>query len=137
MTRAQRAARLGMIRAAAESAVNDEGMKQGREMAKYKQLLKWVDKEIRAMRLPAGYNQTPEVRRAAAEIGERTGWERKGKSVGTFLSFLLAVAEEADFHPRITEILNELVEYYEAGGQFPAPCYWAGGLAADRLEGRV
>jgi len=137
MTRAQRAARLGMIRAAAEDAMNNGNMKPGREMAKYRQLIKWVDKEIQAMRLPAGWSRTPSAREAVAEIGRLTGWEKKGKSAGTFLSFLLAVAEEAGFHPRITDILNELMEYYEAGGQFPASCYWAGALASDRLEGRV
>ena len=136
MNRAQRAARLGMIRVAVESAVNSGGLKRGKEQGKYKQLIKWVDREIMAMNLPAGYYRTKDVRKAVAEIERNTGVKSQGKGAATLLSFLSAMVEGCDFHSRITEILNELAEYYKAGGRI-ASVRDKNDPASDRLEERV
>ena len=136
MNRAQRAARLGMIKAAVESAVNSGGMKRGKEKGKYKQLIKWVDREIQAMKLPVGYYRTKDVQEAVAEIERNTGVEKQGKGAATLLSFLLAMVEGCDFHSRITEILNELAEHYKAVDRIPS-VHGSEDPASDRPEERA
>ena len=63
-----------------------------------------------------------------------TGWYNKSKHIMTFLSFLLSMIEnsESKFNPKITETLNNIVEYFEAGGEARVQCFWAGDLAAQK-----
>ena len=65
-----------------------------------------------------------------------TGWYNKSKHIMTFLSFLLAMIEnsESKFNPKITETLNKIVSYFEAGGEARVQCFWAGDIAAQKFN---
>lgn len=133
MTRSNKAAILGLIRAIADQAL-DNGLPPGRERGKYEQLIKASDKEYRYVN--ADSYQKAEACRKVQEFSEQIGWEKSGKNHGTILSFLLGVLDEYDgvFSDRITEIMRELVEHLENRKQFAPACYWSGDHAADKLR---
>lgn len=85
-----------------------------------------------------GVNSAMQVETAnrLEEFMHSTGWYNKSKHIMTFLSFLLAMIEnsESKFSPKITDTLNKIVEYFEAGGEARIQCFWAGDVAARKWE---
>jgi len=70
------------------------------------------------------------------EFMKAAGWYKSEKHIMTYLSFCLAMIENSEFEYnfKIIDTLNDIVEYLERGGYMPAPCMWAGDVAAKKWE---
>jgi len=123
----QKTATLGLIQAL----VDHCRPPQGRFAGMLRRLGKEAAKEF--ARLPRiSDSDLKKAEKAIVALGEKTGWEGKGKHPATIVSFLLAaIDEEPSFDGKIVEILNELHAYMERGKNRLQPCYWAGARAAE------
>lgn len=110
-----------------------KGMKPGRGKNLCDRLSMSVHKTLAVM---------PEIRKedidmiqaAIGEFGRITGWEGKERHMTTYLSFCADLIErsESKFDKCIMESLNDLVEYFEIGGNLRVQNCWSGALAADK-----
>lgn len=107
----------------------------GRLRNLYQRLINSADKEL--SKFPKATDRDRE--QAAALIqkwGESIGWLGKEKHVCTAISFCLGVIEnsEFDYSPRITETMNEIIDYFERVNKLPAPSPWSGEMAAMKWD---
>jgi cobalamin biosynthesis Mg chelatase CobN len=123
----QKTATLGLVQAL----VDHCRPPQGRFAGLLRRLGKEAGKEF--AKLPRlSDSDMKRAEKAIVELGERTGWEGKGKHPATIVSFLLAaIDEERGFDGKIVEVLNELHAYMEHGKSRLQPCCWAGARAAE------
>lgn len=108
-------------------------LKPGRLKGKYEALQKEVDKTLAGRHIDKDA-ELPVIGKALEKFADATKWNNKELSVGTILSFVLAMVEESDnkSSDKITSILNEIVEYHEQTKQFSALCYSAGAIASEK-----
>lgn len=108
-------------------------LKPGRLKGKYEALQKEVDKALSKRHIDKDA-ELPTIGKALEKFADATKWNNKELSVGTILSFVLAMIEESEnkFSDKITTILNEIVEYHEHTKQFSALCYSAGAIASEK-----
>lgn len=123
---------LALIRAIPDLLTSD--LKPGRLKNQYKRLQKEADKTLSQVTITP--NEHILVGDMIGLFRERSGWGKGVRNVGTIISFALAMIEESssEFSHKLTETLNNIVEYYENKKQFSALCYSAGAVAALKWE---
>lgn len=126
-------AELALIRAIPDMILGD--CKQGRLRGLNHKIIKQVDSILRT--LPrTGYLDMLNISEKIFEFAKETGWEKKEKHVVTFASFALEMIERSPFEypDKITEYLNDLVDYFERAGRVNTAPMWAGGVAYEKWE---
>jgi len=110
-------------------------VKPGRLKNLYNRLTKTATKELEAIPR-ATIRELDIIESLVGKFGKETGWEGKPKHIITLVSFCLDLIERSEFkyNPRITETLNDIVEYFERSGKAPAPSFWAGSVAANKWK---
>jgi len=110
-------------------------VKPGRLKNLFNRLSQTATKELE-MIPPATISELYDIENLVGDFGKSTGWEGKSKHIITLVSFCLDLIERSEFrhNPRITETLNDIVEYFERSGKSPAPAYWAGSIAAEKWQ---
>lgn len=115
-------------------------LKKGRLIGKLERLEKLADKELDRHNI----SKSTEVRikSAIVKFTEESGWQKKQLSIGTFISFILAVVDESEnkFNDNILETISEIFDYFERKEQFRTLCYSAGAVACgkwNRIKGEL
>lgn len=105
-------------------------IKPGRLQGKYLKLQKEIDKELGKIKVD-GKKELPVIGKALDMFAEKTGWNKKERSVGTILSFAMGMIEESENHfgDKVMDLLNEIFDYHERKLPFSALCYSAGAVA--------
>ncbi|GAG02716.1 unnamed protein product, partial [marine sediment metagenome] len=71
---------------------------------------------------------------AITQWGEETGWLNDIKHSATLLSFCADMIESSPFQfsPKILQIVNDLIDHLEKGGELKALSCYGGSVAADK-----
>ena len=107
--------------------------RNGRIEGLYKKLISVTTKELE--RLPkASRLDVIRIDSLLDEFNKASKWEGKSRHACTLASFCLDIIEKSTsrHNPKIIEILNGIVDYYERKGKVPAPAFWSGSVAADK-----
>jgi len=107
--------------------------RNGRIEGLYKKLIAVVTKELEL--LPkASRLDVLRIDNLLNEFNKESKWEGKSRHACTLASFCLDIIEKSTsrHNPKITEILNEIVHYYDRKGKVPAPSFWSGIVAANK-----
>jgi hypothetical protein len=122
---------LSFIRSLYDLVLDD--LKPGRLQHRFEQLQIEADKALNGIYVNQLF-ELPKIKDCLDLFAEKTGWNKKKRSTGTILSFLLRMIEESDFNydRKLTDILNEIIDYFERVKPFSVACYWAGDVANDK-----
>ncbi len=127
-TKLSKVAELAMIQSIYNLLLGD--IKPGRLQGKYLSLQKEIDKELSKIKVD-GKKELPLIGKAYDIFAERTGWNKRERSVGTILSFVMGMIEESEnkFSDKIMDLLNDIFDFHERKVPFSALCYSAGAVA--------
>ena len=107
--------------------------KNGRLTGLLNRLVKAVDKELGRIN---GLSQSDidEIGKRINTFAVSTGWLGKQRHLCTIVSFCLAMLDQSEFayNQKITDILNEIYDYFDRAGKAPYQCNWAGSLAMEK-----
>lgn len=105
----------------------------GRLKGLYDKLENVITKELEALPKMTTLNRI-RVDALLEEFFKSTGWQGKPRHIATLASFCLEMLENSEFkyNQRITDVLNDIVDYFDRAGKAPAITYWAGGVAARK-----
>ncbi len=125
---------LALIRAIPDLTIGK--LKPSRNKSLFLQLQKSVDKDLRKFprQSKPGLDR---IWNTVQEFGRQTGWLNETRHIGTLFSFCLEIIEKSNFkfNPKISEIINKIIEHLEAGNDFKYQSCWAGSLAYEKWEG--
>lgn len=106
------------------------GRNQGRLKSLFQRLERQAEREM-SRTIPVSTMELEKIKELAFGLQIATGWTGKSKHPATAISFVLDVIDSKNFGS-ITEILFEIIDYYERAKKLPPPCNWAGHLAAEK-----
>lgn len=127
----KKTAELALIRAIPDMILENCG--KGRLHGLNLKIIEQVDNILSQMPR-TGYMDMELISRKIFEFATVTGWERKQKHVATFASFALEMIENSPFtYPdKITDLLNDLIDYFERAGRITTAPFFAGGVAYEK-----
>lgn len=108
-------------------------LNSGRLKGKLKALQKEVDKSLVGCKINQK-KDLPVIKSCLDRFANETGWNGSQKSIGTILSFYLCMIEESEhsYSEKITDILNDLFEFFERKKPFSPACCWSGAVATQK-----
>lgn len=122
----QKTAELSLVRALPDMLV--KMCKPGRLNNLYRKLQREVNRELPAVKYTRA--ELSVLNDTIERFADATGWNGKERHALTYVSFLLALFDGQ--YPQIVAILNDIVDYFERGGNLlPANC-WAGARAQEK-----
>jgi len=126
-------AELALIRAIPDSLIPKT--KPGRLQGRLVKLRTEIDKMFNGYVLQGA--ELEKVQQKIMAFAEKSGWEGKEKHVCTAISFMLAMIEDSEhtYPEKITELLNDILDYFERKKTTKQLCYIAGDIAAKKWRG--
>ena len=106
---------------------------QGRLKALFHKLETIVIDEFKQMKKLTDREKN-EAKRLILEFADLVGWGYKPKHIATKINFLLAVLDRQPHGSKVIPALMDIYRYFERVKDTPAPCLWAGAVAADKWE---
>lgn len=105
----------------------------GRLKGLYGKLEKVISNELERLPKMSTLNRI-RVDALLEEFFKATGWQGREKHISTLASFCLEMLERSEFeyNPKITEVLVDIIDYFDRAGKAPAATFWAGGVAARK-----
>lgn len=108
-------------------------VQNGRLKRRYQKLEEEIEKELKVLPKMSTLNRI-RCDELLQRFFKETGWEGHGKHIATLASFCLGMLEDSEFeyNPKITDILNDIVDYFDRAGKAPGASFWSGSLAVDK-----
>lgn len=105
----------------------------GRLKGLYNKLEKVITKELEILPKMSTLNRI-RVDALLEEFFKATGWQGKPRHIATLASFCLEMLENSEFkyNPKIDDILNDIVDYFDRKKKVSGLSFVAGRIAAEK-----